>query len=79
MSFPDYFAWFRIVNDGVNTSYWISPEGVLWKQMYTEASGAFLGTISKVGFGLERANNGSDPGIVGDVNSSILLWSWVES
>ena len=74
-AFPDYFGWFRLTNDGTNIKFYISPEGVLFKQVYQELADSFLGTIDKVGFGFERAT----PTVTAFSSASAILWSWVES
>lgn len=75
--FLDYFAWFRVTNDGVNLTYYMSPDGLLFEEIYSEPSGSFLGTVNKVGFGYDRAGSGDyiSPGQVADA----ILWSWVET
>jgi hypothetical protein len=60
-AWPDYFAWFRIDNDGTTRTYSISPDGFLFKVIYHELSGAFLGNIDKVGFGYDRFIASSHP------------------
>jgi hypothetical protein len=75
--FLDYFAWFRVKDDGSNLTYYISPDGLQFEEVYSEPSGSFLGTIDKVGFGYNRAGSGDyiSPGQVADT----ILWSWVET
>ncbi len=75
-SFPDYFGWFRITNDGGTLTYSISPEGVLFFPVYSEAA-SYLSTITKVGFGLDHYENAVDHSPTNDMAS--ILWSWVES
>jgi hypothetical protein len=76
--FLDYFAWFRRVkDDGTNITYYISPDGLQFEEVYSEPSGSFLGTINKVGFGYDRVGdgNGVSPSEVADV----ILWGWQET
>lgn len=48
---PDYFvpSWMRVANDGVNFTFGISTDGVNFRTVFTQASTAFLTTVSKVG------------------------------
>lgn len=51
--------WWRIDNDGTNLKFWYSPDGRDW---FTEANlnptlAAFIGTVDRVGFGIELDNS----------------------
>jgi hypothetical protein len=75
--YPDYFHWFRVQNDGTTITYSISPDGLLFKPVYSEAANSFLGTIDKVGFGGDPINSDLDSARLASV--SAILWSWVET
>ncbi|MES5483579.1 hypothetical protein QMZ05_12545 [Bradyrhizobium sp. INPA03-11B] len=78
MGFPfsDYFAWFRIRNDGTNLVFSVSQEGVLFLDLpYSETLASFIGAVDQVGFGVERLNN---PAASFTPDVAIPLWSWVE-
>jgi hypothetical protein len=77
LDWPSYFAWFRVQNDGTNLTYSISPDGLIFKVIYSEPVGSFLGTIDKVGFGVDRAKAHVDT--AGFSSASEILWSWVET
>jgi hypothetical protein len=77
-NFPDYRGWFKVDHDGVNITWSISPEGVLFMPIYSAAADAFLGTIDKVGFGYDRVPVSAGTQFDGQEFASIL-WSWVES
>lgn len=75
--FPGYFEFFRITNDGTTTTYYISPDNIGYKQIYSEPSNTFLGTITHVGFGNERSQGGSGSNALFSI--STILWSWRET
>lgn len=75
-SFQDYFEWFRVTNTGTDITYSISPDGLLWFQIFTEAASANLDTITHVGFGVERIAVTSQ---VSTDQVAEILWNWVES
>lgn len=62
--------WLRISNDGTNLIYSASTDGAVWDQWFTEAKGAFLGTITAAGFLLN--NQASTP-----LHVSLLNWELV--
>jgi hypothetical protein len=76
--FSDYFEWFRVINDGTNLKFYISPDGLIYSEIYTVTIASLSLTINKVGFGFDRfkfAN--ATTSITADL--SAILWSWVES
>jgi hypothetical protein len=75
--FEDYFAWFRVINDGATISFETSVDGLLFMLIWQEAVG-YLSTIDKVGFGFDRVNTAGSP-IEPYRDQAVLLWRWVES
>jgi hypothetical protein len=53
-SFP---LWIAVTNDGTNITASLSPNGFTWDiPIYTEAVSAFLGSIDRIGFGIQMNN-----------------------
>jgi len=71
----DYFEWFRVVNDGTNLNFFISPEGQLWLPIFVEPLATFIGSIDQIGYGIERLKQNP----VGQIDVAALLWNWVET
>jgi len=71
---PDYFVWCQVVNDGVNLTYNTGPDGFIFDTFYIEPVASYLGTIDKVGFGIDRVV------AAGPTNPIfMLLWHWVQT
>lgn len=64
--------WLRMRNDGTTITFWISSNGADWVPFnYSEASGAFLATITACGFCIN--NNNSAQGIAAALNNWELV------
>jgi hypothetical protein len=49
--------WISVNNDGVNITVSLSPNGFTWDNpVYTEAVSAYLGSIDRIGFGIQMSN-----------------------
>lgn len=67
-------VWLRLVNDGTNITYSISYDRIDWLPILTEAKGAFLGTITQIGWSIDTNDNSSSGQL-----SWLQLWYWVVS
>jgi len=74
----DYFAWFRVVNNGSTIRYLISPDGFQFEEIYSEGVNDFLGAVTHVGFGVDRLVNGAGAPVPLPVVNGIL-WGWIET
>lgn len=64
-------AVFRIVDDGVDLSFWLSPNGFDWVQVYAEPRASWCANPTQVGFFSSNTPQG-----VGDPNQTVRCVSW---
>ena len=65
----------KIQGDGTNLKFNFSQDGRNWIQLYSEALGAFLGTITKVGIGADANANTTPPAAGDHIFGDVFYWS----
>jgi len=63
------YSFMRIGNDGTNLKFYVSNDGFNWQSVYSELVGAFMGTLTKIGFFCYSDSSAPNP------QAQLLSWS----
>lgn len=66
---PEYFMWFRMVNDGIYIIAYFSLENIKYIEFSRVLATSFGTPFDKIGFGIDRAENAAG-------ESLIAIWNW---